>query len=225
MRLMAAACLSCLLVVSSSTAAPKHREDTAHIPAPLARDRAFLLWHDDNESGGTGWTHGDNTATATPHFHVDTYYAWPGGTYSYWCGELNPDFTGGDGYGNAWDERLLLPPLDLSSPQAVYPVLTFRFRHDCEPDYDYTYVQAESTGHYVNLNRGYDGVQPWTDIGPYGFELSDYDDPLQVRFRFISDGAWSDEDGLYLSVAGGFAVDNIKVYDFSTGIFDRHRYA
>ena len=70
---------------------------------------------------------------------------------------------------------------------------------------------------FVNLNRGYDGRQPWTDIGPYGFDLSDYDDPLQVRFRFVSDGAWSDEDGLYLSNGGGFAIDNIKIYDFATG--------
>jgi hypothetical protein len=97
------------------------------------------------------------------------------------------------------------------------PVLTFAYRYDSEIGYDFTYVQAESNGVYVNLNRGYDGVQPWTDIGPYGFELSNYDDPLQVRFRFISDGAWSDEDGLYFSVGGGFAVDNIKVYDFATG--------
>ncbi len=218
MRLMAAACLSCLLVVSSSTAAPKHTEDTAHTPAPPTRDRAFLLWHDDNESGGTGWTHGDNTATATPRFHVDTYHAWPGGAYSYWCGEFNPGFSGGDGYGNGWDERLLLPPLDLSSPPAVYPVLTFRYRHDSEPDYDYTYVQAESTGHYVSLNRGYDGLSGgWQDIGVYGFVLLNYDSPLAVRFRFISDAAYSDEDAVYDSDGGAFHVDDIQVFDYYGG--------
>ncbi len=218
MRLTVAACLSCLLAVSSSTAAPKHTEDTAHVPAPPTRDRAFLLWHDDNESGGTGWTHGDNTATATPRFHVDTYYAWPGGTYSYWCGEFNPDFTSGDGYGNGWDERLLLPWLDLSSPPAVYPVLTFRYRHDSEPDYDYTYVQAESTGYYVNLNRGYDGLSGgWQDLGVYGYVLLNYDSPLEVRFRFISDAAYSDEDAVYDSDGGAFHVDDIQVFDYYGG--------
>ena len=76
---------------------------TAERPAsatltPPTGERAFLLWHDDNESGGAGWTHGDNTASGQVHFHVDTYYAAPGGDYSYWCGELNPGFTGGAVY-------------------------------------------------------------------------------------------------------------------------------
>jgi len=180
--------------------------------------RTVQLWHDDNESGGVGWTHGDYTATATPRFHVDTYYAWPGGTYSYWCGEFNPAFTGGDGYGNGWDERLELPPIDVTTPPATYPVLTYRYRHDTEPYYDYTYVQAESLGTYVSLNRGYDGTSGgWQDIGVYGFLLVGYDQPLRIRFRFVSDAAYSDEDAVYDSDGGAFHVDDIKVFDYFTG--------
>ena len=82
MRLIAALCLIWLLAVPGSQAAPTHSEDTANTLSPPERDRAFLLWHTDNEDGGPGWTHGDNTATAMAHFHVDTYYAWSGGTYS-----------------------------------------------------------------------------------------------------------------------------------------------
>jgi hypothetical protein len=78
-------------------------------------------------------------------------------------------------------------------------------------------VQAESGGVYVDLNRGYDGQAGWTDIGVYGFVLLPYDNPVRARFRFLSDGAWSDEDGLYLSVGGGFAVDNIKIFDYFGG--------
>ena len=200
-----------------------------------------FVWHDDMEGGVSGWSTVDFTATAVPHFHADTYMGYEG-EYSWWCGNFDYDADGG--YGNSWDDRLELPPIYVSpvavenvswavlkalyrdepsgdrrsrARDPVMPVLTFAYRHDSEIGYDFTYVQAESNGVYVNLNRGYDGVQPWIDIGPYGFELSNYDDPLQVRFRFVSDGAWSDEDGLYLSVGGGFAVDNIKVYDFSTG--------
>ncbi len=218
MRLMVALCLSMLLAASGSLAAPKHTEDTALALTPPSGGRAFLLWHDDNENGGLGWTHGDNTATATAHFHVDTYYAWQGGSYSYWCGELNPDFTGGDGYGNSWDERLQLPPVDLTSPPSTYPVLTYRFRHDSEPDYDYTYVQAESLGRFVSLNRGYDGSSGgWHDIGVYGFVLLGYDNPLSVRFRFISDAAYSDEDAVYDSDAGPFHVDDIRIFDYFSG--------
>jgi hypothetical protein len=96
-------------------------------------------------------------------------------------------------------------------------VFTFAYRHDSEVAYDFTYVQAESMGTYVNLNRGYDGYQPWTDIGIYGFVLVAYDDPVMARFRFVSDGAWSDEDGLYLSVGGAFHCDNVKIFDYFTG--------
>jgi hypothetical protein len=213
--------LVCLLLVAVmvGTAAPsKIVEDSAWTSDGLPETRAFLLWHDDNDSGAPGWTHGDNTATATPHFHVDTYYASPGGTYSYWCGEFNPEFTGGDGYGNGWDDRLTLPPIDLSNPPAAYPVLTFKYRYDSEPDYDYTYVQAESTGAFVNLNRGYEGSSGgWADLGVYGFVMLQYDNPLSIRFRFVSDAVYSDEDGVYDSDGGAFHVDDIKVFDYFSG--------
>ena len=142
------------------------------------------------DSGENGWTHGDFTATATPHFHVDTYMAYAG-LYSWWCGTFDYDADGG--YGNSWDDRLAIPELDLTG--STYPILTFAYRYDSEPAYDFTYVQAESGGVYVNLNNGYDGVAPWTDIGIYGFVLAAYDNPLHARFRFVSDGAWPDEDG------------------------------
>jgi hypothetical protein len=229
--------------------------------APALPNPVAVMWFDDMEGDVSQWWSADLTASAVPHFHLDGYLAYDG-DYSWWCGNFDYDTDGG--YGNAWDDRLELPPIsvnpspvenvswgaikalfaDIDSDGAagdgpgesaepaegsdesqghrrgrdpVYPILTFAFRHDSEPAYDYTYVQAESNGVYVNLNRGYDGVQPWTDIGPYGFDLSACDDPLRIRFRFISDGAWSDEDGLYFSDGGAFHVDNIKVYDFTTG--------
>jgi hypothetical protein len=167
------------------------------------------------ESGTNGWTSVDNTSLITPKFHLDTYLAYEG-TYSWWCGELNPGFTGGDGYGNSWDQRLEIPPTDLSG--AAYPILTYAYRHDSEPEYDFTYVQAESNGVYINLNRGYDGSSGgWQDLGLYGFTLSGYDNPLKARFRFVSDGAWSDEDGIYNSNGGAFHCDNVKVFDYYGG--------
>jgi hypothetical protein len=206
-----------VLLLLCSTAAARIAEDTQFTTDPPVRNRAFLLWHDDAESGENGWTHGDNTATASPRFHVDTYLAWQGGDYSYWCGELNTDYTGGDGYGNGWDERLSLPPIDVGGG-SLYPVLTFKYRHDSEPEYDFTYVQAESLGAYVSLNRGYDGSSGgWNDLGIYGFLLVGYDNPLRVRFRFISDAAYSDADGVYDSDGGAFHVDDISVFDYYSG--------
>ena len=149
-----------------------------------------VFWHDDIE---------------------DTYMAYDG--MYWWCGSFDYDLDGG--YGNSWDDRLIIPDVDWTG--YTYPILTYAFRHDSEIAYDFTYVQAESLGVFVNLNRGYDGPAPWTDIGIYGFILATYDNPFVGRFRFISDGAWSDEDGLYLSVGGAFACDNVQVFDYFTG--------
>ena len=171
-----------------------------------------VFWFDDIEGDTSGWSTVDFSASATPHFHVDTYMAYEG-TNSWWCGNFDYDSDGG--YGNSWDDRLVIPTTSLAA--ATYPILTYAFRHDSEAGYDYTYVQAESGGVYVNLNRGYDGAAPWTDIGLYGFVLTAYDDPLNARFRFLSDGAWSDEDGLYLSNGGGFMCDIVKVFDYYGG--------
>ncbi len=164
---------------------------------------------------------------------------------SWWCGTFDYDADGG--YGNTWDDRLELPPVSVGSsvveeiswgvikslyrdddgsnrppPRApergTMPILTFLYRHDSEIGYDYTYVEAGGDGEWSALNNGYDGSSGgWQDIGTYGFELSDYGNPVNVRFRFISDGAFSDEDGLYLSDGGAFGVDNIKIFDFYGG--------
>ena len=170
-----------------------------------------LFWFDDIEGDVSGWSTVDFSAGASPHFHVDPYMAFEG-TNSWWCGNFDYDSDGG--YGNSWDDRLDFPVLDLSA--ATYPILTYAFRHDSEVGYDYTYIQAESLGVFVDLNRGYDGSAPWADIGAYGFILDTYDNPLVARFRFISDGAWSDEDGDN-TVGGAFMCDIVKVFDYFGG--------
>jgi hypothetical protein len=205
--------LVALVVFASGLASAKKRvaEPTYSI-TEAARDTNQVFWFDDVESGSEGWVTEDWSATATPHFHIDTYLAYEG-LYSWWCGTLDYDADGG--YGNSWDDRLNLPPVDIGG--ATYPILTYAFRHDSEIGYDFTYVQAESNGVFVDLNRGYDDFQPWTDIGTYGFILVAHDNPVVARFRFVSDGAWSDEDGLYLTNGGAFHCDIIKIFDYFTG--------
>ncbi len=171
-----------------------------------------VYFFDDMESGENGWTHVDYTVTATAHFHIDNYLPFDG-TDHYWCGTFDYDANGG--YGNSWDDRLELPAVDVSG--ATYPVLTFAYRCHSEIGYDFTFVQARQGGAFVDMNDGYDGAHGWTDLGAYGLPLEDMDNPVEARFRFISDGVWSDEDGLYLSNGGAFHVDNIKVYDFYGG--------
>jgi hypothetical protein len=205
-------------------------------PAPSA------FWYDDMEGDVSEWWTQDFTADAEPHFHVDTYYAYGSEGHSWWCGSFEYDSNGG--YGNSWVDDLELPEIELGptavervtwgaikaayrgeSPsdeaartgdRSARPMLTYAYRSDSEVGYDFTYVQVESTGSYVTLAT-YGGAAAWTDLGSAGLDLSDFGTTLNVRFRFASDGAYSDEDGAYLSDGGAFQVDNIKVYDYLTG--------
>lgn len=181
-----------------------------------------VLWFDDVESGENGWTHGDWTAAGEPKFHLDTYMAWGGSGRSWWCGNFDYDADGG--YGNNWFEFLEIPPVSMSStgvPDAgrddpAVPVLTFCFRHDAEPGYDFVFVRAESGGAYVDLDS-FDGYAGWTDLGDYGYLIGAFDDPFRGRFLFASDGSVSDADGQYQSAGGGCAFDNIRVFDQYSG--------
>jgi hypothetical protein len=199
------------LAVLALIAGVASAKQTLYRPNEVEKQSRAVVWFwvDDVESGTAGWTHGDYTATVAPHFHVNTYMAYAG-TNSWWCGTFDYDADGG--YGNSWDDRLVCPSTDWTG--YTYPVVVFAYRNDTEPGYDYTYVQAESSGVYVNLNRGFDGVHPW---GATGFYLGAMDNPANVRFRFKSDGAWSDQDGDYLSVGGACMFDEIQIYDYTTG--------
>ena len=166
-------------------------------------------------SDPTGFITVDETATATPHFHVSTLMPFDG-TDHWYCGDEMIDLDGG--YGNGWDDRLEIPATDITG--AYYPVLTFAHYFDSEPGFDFTYVQAKQGGVYVDMNSGYNGPIPggvWVDLGQYGFVMSGYDNPIEARFRFVSDGSYSDQDGLYQSVGGAYHVDNIKIFDFYGG--------
>lgn len=212
-RLLTLSIATALLVtVAADAAARTSVADPAGIHRRRGERSPTIIFFDDMESGEGAWSHADGTAAAAPKFHLDQYDAYEG-QYSWWCGEENPTFSGGGGYGNGWDQRLVIPTTDLSG--VTYPVLEFAYRCDSEPEYDITFVQAESTGAYVNLNRGFDGAQAWIEHN--GFYIGWYDDPFIGRFRFVSDGAWSDEDGLYVSDGGAFHVDNVRIYDYQTG--------
>jgi len=222
-----------VLLLSAFVAASASARHDLH-PARDVTDasRIVWFWFDDLEPEDAGWAHGDFTAVATPHFHVSTYMAYARG-HSWWCGTFDYDADGG--YGNSWDDRLDVPPVITAveptswsaikaryrespaperSRDPIYPVITLAYRNDTEPGYDFTYVDAESAGAFVHLNRGFDGVHPW---GMTGFYLGNKDSPYVCRMRFVSDGAWSDEDGDYLSVGGACMFDEIMVWDYYSG--------
>jgi len=195
-------------LVAFSVAAARVSREMSAASQSMPRWDYKVFWSDDMEGSVSGWTTVDNTAFVTPHFHVDTYMAYAG--HSWWCGTFDYDADGG--YGNNWDDRLNIPETDWTG--WTYPLLEFVCRYDSETDYDFTYVQAESSGVFVNLNRGFTDVKAWT---VQEFYLGSMDNPAVCRFRFLADGGYSDEDGNWLSVGGAFACDDVKIYDYDTG--------
>jgi len=215
-----------VLALCAGMAYARNMEKTPYPYTPQQPGRANTTWWtDDLESGEGTWIHRDLTAGKVPHSWrsdlVGTNYAPYDGDLSWWCGNFDYDEPGDlpGGYGHDWDEYLELPELDLAGLGSYgYGVLTFAYRHDSEPTYDFTWVQAESLGTYVNLNKGYDGLSDgWQDYGMFGFLLGTYDDPLHARFYMFSDGAASDEDGNYDSDAGMFMCDNVQVFEYGVG--------
>ncbi len=202
-----------VLCVGMASAKLQVEYSTNEMRTPHRANTLYAYW---DMSDATGFTTIDETAGATPHFHVSNFTAGFDGTDYWYCGDETIDADGG--YGNSWDDRLEIPATDVTG--AVYPVLTFAHYFDSEIGYDYTYVQAKQAGVYVDMNAGYNGPIPggaWVDLGTYGFVMAGFDNPIEARFRFLSDGSWSDADGLYASVGGAYAVDNIKIFDFYGG--------
>jgi hypothetical protein len=178
-------------------------------------------WQFDGPTGGPdpqGWMAHDMTLQIAKYFHVAGA---PGGceaitpingNKSMWCGRWP---TTGDpwcgwvslpGYGNDWVQYL-------ESTENATSV-TYKIAWDSEPGYDYTYVDWWDAAHSrwvtdANANGatgGFDGNGgPLTETltSPYG--------ATKVRFSFVSDPVWSDQDGLWPTAEGAVKIDDISL--------------
>jgi hypothetical protein len=179
-------------------------------------------WQFDLPTGGPdpqGWTTHDLTPQIARYFHVAGS---PGGcdpitpvsgARSMWCGKWSTTedpwcgWAALPGYGNLWDQSL-------ESTEAGSSI-SYTIAWETEAGYDYVFVEwYDSTGYddWVpdwNANGGigwYDGLGgPQTDSSnsPFG--------ATRVRIHFFSDGAWSDEDGSYLTAQGAVKLDNLSL--------------
>ncbi|MDH3199206.1 MAG: hypothetical protein OEO21_13300, partial [Candidatus Krumholzibacteria bacterium] len=208
-------------------------------PRPLrvtaAASTTFLgAWDFESTLGcdAQGWTSHDITEQAT-YFHVADASELDGGTYgrllplrgaqSLWCG-LPADslafpqcgWVEAPGYGNGWKQVWATKEcidVDLGAQ------ITFVFSCDSEPNYDATYVEVSECGAdtWVLVDGGklvFDGVI--TDE-THTTQITGFDSTsIEIRFRFNSDGAWSDEDGFWVG-DGAILIDSLFVTD-ATGI-------
>jgi hypothetical protein len=186
----------------------------------------------DFEGGGVcdaqGWTSHDLTEQPGDFFHVDDFAGLDGGgfgrlvplegTQSLWCGArpmpYDPVFCGYatlPGYGNSWDQ--MFRTMDCVSVSDSVTV-DFLIMWDAEPGYDATYIEADACDDDWVIFAG--GLGTYDGIGS-GFRSHRLPDSLnagqvRLRFRFVSDGAWSDQDGLH-DTDGAVIIDSLTVRD------------
>ena len=144
------------------------------------------------------------------------------GAQSLWCGaapsgsEELCHYATLPGYGNKWSQTFT----SVGFPRAGDVTLSYLTIWDIEPAEDYARV------YYLDK----DGV--WQEITFYSWSLpgppvkseswvipdSVLGDFIQIRFGFDSDGAWSDEDGLW-PTDGAIIIDSVTVAD-TAGVID-----
>jgi len=191
-----------------------------------AADTYCIVWFDFEFQDWQGWTSIDATAQVDTFFHVDDFSGLDGGdfgrlhplegTRSLWCGTApGTDFYMcswyyAPGYGNGWNQMCVSDVIEFNG--LLY--WSYKCLVDSEPDWDITYIEYDAGGGNWTEIALYDGVD--TLVAEHQLLLSQA--ATKLRFHFVADGAWSDQDGLY-NTDGAFIVDSITVSDVG-GLID-----
>jgi len=190
-------------------------------------DTYNIVRYDFENRDWQGWTRVDNTAQLDTFFHADDFMGLGGGDFgrltplsgsvSMWCG-CRPDtadeylcgWISLPGYGNGWEQMLVSDRVMF----AGHLNLSSRIRFDTEPDYDYIYVE------YLNSSGDWEEVANFSGAGDsvVSFTINPASIATKIRFRFVSDGAWSDQDGLF-NTDGAVIIDDISLSD-ERGLID-----
>ncbi len=223
-------------------------DDRGTLPCPVDDFTETSPVYIKNGAYAQYWTSEDVFAQTGIYWHADDFTSVPGagpitGTYSAWCGVITGPgiqcFTDAPGYGHNWNQWLC-KSLTLSAA----PGLSYNYRNDTEPGFDYTYLFIDSefpdscgwVGDNADTLRCYDGTSSgaeaidlaaWADGSecdetPFAADYSN--DSVKVCFMVLSDGGWDDQDGSYNTADGAFVVDDIvldgNTTDFETGTLE-----
>ncbi len=157
-----------------------------------------------------GWTHVDLTDDPNVYWNVSEFMA-PSGQYAMWCGTYFAD--GDPGYGNNWIQNLVFTQIVTEPASSSTVTWTGTLRIDSEPGYDATYVQVNRGGTWQDL-QVFDGTGVHTLNETMTHQPGDYvgidGNEIQLRVRFESDDAWSDQDGLW-DTDGACQYDDVSV--------------
>jgi len=164
-----------------------------------------------------GWFGVDLTLSTLPYFRRSSTCA-ISGSFSLWAGvslaEANAlCYAAGQGYGNGWNLTIARSFAYAGSGNVA---LSFAYAVDSEPGFDYAYALIDTTG-----NGSQDDVLLWSEDGIAsgsqaitlnpGQDMRSSAGNFTIKFVAASDASYSDEDGLYPTTCGHFAVDNVTV--------------
>lgn len=200
-------------------------ESLGRAPMSAAVDTYCIIWYDFETFDWQGWTVIDETAQLDTFFHVDDFAGLGGGDYgrlvpiegtkSAWCGTPPGDdfymctWQAAPGYGNNWIQVLTTDAFSFAG------MLTFSYHgvFDSEEKWDITHVEYCAGESWVPI-ISVDGVLDTIALHELPLPLA----ATKLRFHFISDGSWSDHDGLY-DTDGACIIDSITVADIN-GLID-----
>jgi len=164
-----------------------------------------------------------------PLWHIDTVNAElldPGQTenHAMWCGKYFAPCWGetepNPGYGPYLDEWLEWAGTVDDSALPTDVRLTAILNYDTEPGYDFLYLEVADAAGYARINY-FNGTNKSNGIfvpvnADYVFTVvpADYQgdsgDEVHLRWRFVSDGGFNDQD-CYFPSTGAAQIDNITV--------------
>ena len=169
-----------------------------------------------------GWTSVDLTAPEVNHWNASNYLP-VAGAWSAWCGDLAfPSCGPGDpdgGYGNDWNEALEWRGTVTDPAQPCVVDIAALVSHDSEPGYDFCRISIVLADGLTDLWTADGNTDPvplnlQTTVLPAEYTGAGSNEVV-IRFRFSSDGGWSDEDCQFPS-AGAFRLDDLQI-DLSNG--------
>ena len=174
-----------------------------------------------------GWSKVDVTAQTHDFWHVDDFvglgsYSPLEGNQSMWCG-ARPDagdlilcgYAALPGYGNSWNQAFCTKAcLTLGANTNVNVTVQW----DSEPGYDATDLEIDD-GCVDNWVSIYGGIGVWDGAGTGTLNIpATHTGTAKFRFRFVADGAWSDQDGLWDTSNGAFILDLLSVTTDAPGV-------
>ena len=203
-----------------------------------ATDTYTIVRYEFGLSNWQGWTRVDNTAQVDTFWHVDDFSGLSGGlvplegSKSMWCG-TRPDnsddylcgWVSAPGYGNYWNQILISDPLSIPPPCSF----SYKMFIDSEEGHDLVFVEYDAGGLNWQKLATHDGLE-YIDANHTIMVYTGMDDLVKdrrllasggrtkFRISFISDGAFSDQDGLW-NTDGACIIDSITISG-SQGVVD-----